>query len=155
MNTKSLQQVKALAHHLKQARYKIGILTYELTDSDLEFVRTVERDENFAYFDLLLTLLPQLAVTHANILPTLGAYNVSHLISWVEQQGSATGPSFVIINNLEPLLVTFGSPGKVVRFFKLIQTVEPLKPVLLITYLKQQVTEADFPTERLLSLTSH
>lgn len=139
-----------LADQLRRERYRLGVVCGSASSGKSQLARFVSSQlQTHYYIDLATDLLPKVAVPGFS--PTLGAYDAYDLKNWVLEKSYQPDINFVIIDNIEPMLATFGR-AKAIEFFQIASLVEPIAPIILVTYLTKQVEDAGFPTERLLNL---
>lgn len=128
-------------------RYRLAIACGKISSGKSEIAQFVSKQLKANYINLAVELLPE--TTKDNFSPTLGAYGPDDLIKYVLESANCKEINFLIIDQIEPLLSTFGR-AKVAVFFRMLSQAEPLKPVLIVTYLKKQIDEAVFPKERII-----
>ena len=145
--TEQISQLVDLANSLNGRRYPAGIVCYADPAYLLRVVPAAAKEVEARYVDLASDLLPHTA--EPGFFPTLGAYGPDDLATWLTKEARNPETASLIVGQIEPLLATFGR-GQVVWFFQSLAQMELRKPVCLVTYLKNQVSEANFPDERLL-----
>lgn len=144
----SLAKFTSLTEKLPLRRYRLAIVCGQISSGKSRIAQQISSRSKARYIGLTTDLLPQ--TTMIGFSPTLGAYGPDDLASWILHQAINDDP-FVIVDQIEPLLATFGRT-QVVRFFQMIGQAEPRNPVILVTYLEKEVKESAFPEERLLHL---
>ena len=77
----------------------------------------------------------------------LGVFGPAELADWLGRRAREPGVDYVVVARLEPLLATFGR-RHVARFFDIAGRLEPRRPILLFTYLREQVEEAESMKDR-------
>jgi len=138
-----------LIERLKNERYRLAIACGPASSGKSQLVKAASDRLQADYIDLAVDLLPKIAMPGFS--PTLGAYDADDLKDWILDKSYKPGVNFVIVDNIEPVLTTFGRV-KVVEFFQIVSLVEPIAPMILVTYLTKQVKDANFPAERLFNL---
>lgn len=147
--TRQVASFIGLAENLKHKRYRLGIALGPPSSGKSQIAKAACDQPHALYIDATTDLLPK--VVMPDFFPTLGAYDRGDFKDWILEKSYQPELDFVIIDNIEPLLATFGQI-KATKFFQIASIVEPLAPVILVTYLIKQVKDANFPTERLLNL---
>lgn len=138
-----------LAEQLRRERYRLAVVCGSVSCGKSQLARMVSDQLQAYYINLATDLLPKVAIPGFS--PTLGAYDAYDLKNWILEKSYQPDVNFVVIDNIEPILATFGR-AKAIEFFQIASLVEPIAPIILITYLTKQVEDAGFPTERLLNL---
>ncbi len=138
-----------LAENLKLQRYRLAIACGEISSGKSKIAQAVSERLPACYINLAADLMPR--TTMPDFSPTLGAYGPDNLTEWILHEANQVEVHFLIIDQIEPLLATFGR-AQAVQFFQMVSQTEPRKPVVLVTYLKKQIEEAAFPIERILHL---
>lgn len=140
-----------LAEKLQKERYRLGIVSDLASSGKSQLAKVVANLLQARYIDIPIDLLPQIATPGFS--PTLGAYDAGDFKNWVLDKSYQPDVKFIIVDNIEPLLATFGSVNAT-EFFQIAGLVEPLTPVILVTCLTKQIKDANFPPERVLNLHS-
>ena len=138
-----------LAESLRLQRYRLAIVCGEISSGKSKIAQAASEQLQARYIDLATNLLPQ--TTAPNFSPTLAAYGPDDLTKWILHEADKTDAPFLIVDQIEPLLATFGR-AQAVQFLRMVSQAEPRNPVIFVTYLKKQVEEAVFPAKRLLNL---
>lgn len=146
---KMLSLVINLVESLRLQRHRLAILCGDISTGKSSLAQTACKILQARYIDIAAELLP--ITTKPDFSPTLGAYGPDNLVQYIMRESGKANLSLLIVDQIEPLVSTFGR-ARAVQFFQMISQAEPLKPVILITYLKKQLEEASFPPERLLDL---
>lgn len=138
-----------LAERLRHERYRLAVALGPASSGKSQIARVVSHQLQAHYIDLATDLLPQIVMP--NFSPTLGAYDARDFKNWILDASYKPDVNYIIVDNPEPLLATFGR-AKTAEFLQIISLIEPLAPVILVTYLSKQIETSNFPSERLLSL---
>ncbi len=146
---KTISLVINLVDSLKLQRYRLAIVCGDISTGKSALAQFASEKLQARYINLTTELLPR--TTRADFSPTLGAYDPENLVKYIMNESDKVKSSMLIVDQIEPLVATFGRAGAV-QFFYMISQAEPLKPVILVTYLLKQIEEASFPSERLLDL---
>jgi len=146
---KTLSLVVNLVESLRLQRYRLAIVCSDISAGKSSLAQTACKKLQAHYIDLATELLP--ITTRPDFSPTLGAYSPENLVQYLMHESGKANLSLLVIDQIEPLVSTFGR-ARAVLFFQMVGQAEPLKPVILFTYLKKQLEEANFPPERLLDL---
>jgi hypothetical protein len=145
----TLSQFIDLAENLQFQRYRLAIACGEISSGKSKIAQAASEQLPACYINLATDLLSQ--ITAPDFSPTLGAYAPDNLTEWLLHKADQMDVQFLIIDQIEPLLATFGR-AQTVQFFQMVSRAEPRKPVVLVTYLRKQIEEAGFPIERILHL---
>lgn len=149
----SIQEQEALfskfAEKFTHQRYRLGIVCGDISSRKTEIAQAVAKALYANYVNLASDLLPRMV--QSKFTPTLGAYGPDDLIKYIIGCANKSEVTLLIVDQIEPLISTFGR-SQAVHLFRMLCNVEPLKPVILITYLKKQVDEASFPKDRIINL---
>lgn len=145
----SLLRFIDLAKTLRLQRYRLAIVCSAISSGKSKIAQAASEELEARYIDLATELLPQTVMP--NFSPTLGAYGPDDLIKWMICETGRADVRYLVIDQIEPLLATFGR-AQVMQFFRMVSQAEPREPIFLITYLKKQIEGASFPTKRLLHL---
>lgn len=144
-----LSRLVDMANNVELKRYRLLIICGEPSSGKSQIARAVSEQLPAHYVDITTDLIPQIITSDS--LPTLGAYGPSNLVEWILRETEQMGERFLIIDQIEPLLATFGQ-AQAIRLFQMVGQIEPRKPVILVTYLDKQIEKAAFPVERILYL---
>jgi hypothetical protein len=144
-----LSRLMDLAKSLKGRRYRVAIACGEISSGKSGIAQAAGRQLPARYVDLEDDLMPRM--TLPDFSPTLGAFGPDNLAEWIMHQADQPEVHFLVVDQIEPLLATFGRT-QAVSFFSMMSRAEPRRPVILVTYLKKQIQEAVFSTERILYL---
>jgi hypothetical protein len=98
---------------------------------------------NATYVDASVELLP--AITS----PVLGAYGPDDFLKWIK--GEASKSKSICVDEIEPLLATFGKQGAR-DFFQMLGSIEPKQVIIIVTRLEEPIKDARFPDNRVLWL---
>lgn len=134
-----------LARGLK--RYRLAILCGKPSSGKSQIAMATADRLQARHINLTDVLLPQIA--QPDFFPTLGAYGPEDLTDWILEEAYKPDASFLIIDQIEPLLATFGR-AKATQFFQMVSQIEPKTTIILVTFLARQVEQSAFPKERLL-----
>ena len=126
---------------LKLARRKVLILCGRPLSGKTLLAREACKQGNATYVDVSVDLLPNVTS------PVLGAYGPDDLVKWIRRRVRSSG--FLCIDEIEPLLATFGEEGAR-NFFRILGSIEPKQPVVVLTRLAQLVEDSGFPDDRIL-----
>jgi len=135
-----------LSEKLIRQRYRLAVVLGNISSGKTEIMQRVGRRLQAKYINIASEVLPETAL--AGYSPTLGAFGPDDLIEFILVAANRADVKFLILDQPEPLLSTFGRAG-VILFFRMLNQVEPLMPVVLVTYLSKQIEEANFPKERI------
>ncbi len=152
MKTQIQEQEASLyefAEKIIHQRYRLGIACGDILSRKTEIAQLVAKRFLGEYINLASGLLHK--TVQSEFSPTLGAYGPEDLIEYILGGANNSEVKLLIVDQIEPLLSTFGRT-KAVLFFRMLSQSEPLKPVILITYLRKQIDEAHFPKVRILYL---
>jgi len=138
-----------LASNLKPQRYRVAIACGDISSGKSGIAQAAGRRLLARYIDLAGDLMPRMTLPEFS--PTLGAFGPDNLAKWLMHEADQLEVRFLIVDQIEPLLATFGRT-QAVLFFSMVSRAEPRRPVILVTYLKKQIQEAVFPAERVLHL---
>jgi hypothetical protein len=131
-------------------RNRVGVvLCGAFSSINSEIAKNVSQPLQAKYINIAEGLLPQTIETDYS--PTLGAYGPDDFIRYITDEANNPTTRFLFIDQLEPLLSTFGQ-NNVIIFFQKIIYAEPLKPIIIISYLQNQLEQARFPKDRTLIL---
>jgi hypothetical protein len=148
-----IQEQEALfsefAEKFTHQRYRLGIVCSDISSRKTEIAQAVAKALHGNYVSLASELLPGLV--QRKFSPTLGAFGPDDLIKYIISCANKSEVKLLIVDQIEPLISTFGR-SQAVNYFRMLCNVEPLKPVILITYLKRQVDEGSFPKDRIINL---
>jgi hypothetical protein len=136
-----------LVESLRLQRYRLAIVCGDISTGKSTLAQSASEKLRARYIDLATELLP--TTTRPDFSPTLGAYSPENLVRYIMHESGKANSPLLIIDQIEPLVATFRRAGAV-QFFQMVGQVEPIEPVILVTYLWKQVEEANFPRERLL-----
>lgn len=125
---------------LKLGRRKVLILCGTPLCGKTLLAREACKQANGTYTDVSLDLLPKITS------PVLGAYGPDDFFKWIRDK--ARSSELLCVDEIEPLLSTFGEEG-VRRFFRMLGSIEPKKPAVVITRLTQLVESSGFPDDRI------
>lgn len=138
------QQAKHLLEKVEQSRRdrrKVLILCGRPLSGKTLLAREACKQGNATYVDVSVDLLGTITS------PVLGAYGPDDLVKWIK--GKARSGKFLCIDEIEPLLATFGEEGAR-NFFRILGDIEPKQPVVVVTRLRQLVQDSGFPDDRIL-----
>ena len=139
--------VKALIDILKwlqTQRYRILVVCCKFASDKAGLMTEVCGSAGGKYIDVGSQLLPVINR------PVLGAYNVSDFVRWLESE-LRQSDQMVCFDEIEGLLATFGEAGAT-RFFEILGDIETSQPGIIVTYLENELTKANFPKERIYHL---
>ncbi len=142
-----ISQLIKLARGL--TRYRVAVLCGTPSSGKSQIARAAATQLQARYVDLATDLLSK--ITKPDFFPTLGAYGPEDLTDWILEEAYKPDTSVLVMDQIEPLLATFGR-AKATQFFQMISQIEPRTPIILVTCLSKQVEQSAFPKERLLIL---
>ena len=142
-------QLLGLAEKLAHQRYRLAVVLGNISSGKTRLIQHISEQVHANYFSLDSDLLPN--TVREGFSPTLGAFAADDLIEYILTVANRTEPKYVIFDQAEPLVATFGRAGAI-SFFRMLSQVEPLSPVIFVTYLGKQLEEANFPKERIWQL---
>jgi SpoVK/Ycf46/Vps4 family AAA+-type ATPase len=137
------QQTKDLlekVEDLKHARRKVLVLCGRPLSGKTALAKEVCQQLNATYVDASVELLPGITS------PVLGAYGPDDFLKWIK--GEASRGRILCVDEVEPLVVTFGEQGAR-DFFQLLGSIEPKQPTIVVTRLEEPLRNARFPDNRI------
>jgi len=150
MNISTQEQESGLlefsAKYIHQ-RYRLIIVCGMISSGKTNIAKRVEKRLQANYIDIASELLPK--IIEDQFTPTLGAFGPEDLVQYISNTANRADVKYLLIDQVEPLLSTFGRK-KAVLFFQMLSQMEPLRQVVLFTYLKKQIEEARFTKERII-----
>ena len=140
------QQVKHLIEkieELKLDRHKVLILCGRPLSGKTLLAREACKQGNVTCVDISIDLLPKITS------PVLGAYGPDDFLKWIK--GEASRSEIICVDEIEPLLATFGEQGAR-DFFQMLGSIEPKQAIIIVTRLEKPLRDAGFPNNRILWL---
>jgi SpoVK/Ycf46/Vps4 family AAA+-type ATPase len=137
------QQTKALVEkieNLKLARRKILVLCGRPLSGKTVLAEEVCQRLDASYVDASVELLP--AITS----PVLGAYGPDDFLKWIK--GEVSKGKIICVDEIEPLLATFGKQGAQ-NFFRMLGSIEPKRVIIIVTRLEELLRAVRFPDKRI------
>lgn len=135
------QQLLEKIEELKLGRRKVLVLCDRPLSGKTLLAREACKQVNATYVDISVDLLPGITS------PVLGAYGPDDLLKWIRDK--ARSSELLCVDEIEPLLATFGEEGAR-NFFRILGSIEPKQPVVVLTRLAQLVEDSGFPDDRIL-----
>lgn len=139
--------LKELVSRLR--RYRLVILLGKPSSGKSQVAIEASNLLQARYLNVNSEILSELA--KPGFFPTLGAYGPEDFIGWILELSNEPGGAILIVDQIEPLLATFGRT-KTMQFFQMLSQIEPKIAVVIVTFLAKQVEQSSFPEERLLTL---
>lgn len=136
------QQTKDLVEKLKElklARRKVLVLCGRPLSGKTSLAGEVCQQLNATYVDVSVELLPKITS------PVLGAYGPDDFLKWIK--GEASKSEILCVDEIEPLLATFGEQGAR-DFFQMLGSIEPKQVIIVVTRLEKLLKDARFPDNR-------
>jgi AAA+ ATPase superfamily predicted ATPase len=152
MNTRFKEkesQLLELAEKLERQRYRLAVVLGNISSGKTKVIQRLSEQLQASYFSLASDLLSE--TVREGFSPTLGAFGPDDLIEHILTVANRADIKHIIFDQTEPLMATFGRAGAI-TFFRMLSQVEPLSPVIFVTYLGKQIEEANFPKERIWQL---
>jgi len=137
------QQAKYLLEKIEQlklARRKVLVICGRPLSGKTTLAEEVCQQLNAAYVDASVELLP--AITS----PVLGAYGPDDFLKWIK--GEASKSKTLCVDEIEPLLATFGKQGAQ-DFFQMLGSFEPKQAIIIVTRLEKPLKDACFSDNRI------
>jgi len=125
---------------LKLARRRVLVLCGKPLSGKTAVAKEVCHQSDAAYIDVSSDLLPKITS------PLLGAYGPDDLLDWIKRQ--AIEGDFICVDEIEPVLATFGEQGAR-SFFRMLSSIEPKRPTVVVTRLAKLLEDSRFPDKRI------
>ena len=136
-----VKEGKALIEHISRLRSKVGVIYGWPQIGKSAYAINLAKACAFSYIDVTQQLLPTLQ-------HEVGIYDnndfVDYLLSQIRHEEFG-----LIVDEVEPLLATFGKP-KVAVFFQSLIYIEPVNPLIIVTRLTSFVQNTNIASERFL-----
>ena len=140
------QQTRTLVekvNNLKLARRRVLVLCGRPLSGNTALAKEVCQRLAATYVDASVELLP--AITS----PMLGAYGPDDFLKWIK--GKVSKGKIICVDEIEPLLATFGKQGAR-DFFQMLGSIEPKRAIIIVTRLEKPLKDARFPHNRIFQL---
>ena len=128
---------------LKLTRRKVLVLCGRPLSGKTTLAKEVCQQLNVTYVDASVELLPKITA------PVLGAYGPDDFLKWIK--GEASKSKILCVDEIEPLLATFGEQGAR-DFFHMLGSIEPKQVIIVVTRLEKPLKDAGFPANRVFCL---
>jgi len=116
--------------NLKLARRKVLVLCGRPLGGKTALAKEVCQQLNATYVDASVELLPRITS------PVLGAYGPDDFLRWIK--GEASKSKILCVDEIDPLLTTFGKQGAR-DFFQILGSIEPKQAIIIIISPEKEV----------------